>query len=301
MQANEKLPETEQRLEASKNLHTMTISQITDLMIAEEYHVIAALKNCQKSLEDLIEQTVQCFTKGGRLFYVGAGTSGRLGVLDASECPPTFRAPHEMVQGIIAGGDVALQKAVEGAEDSEEQGGISITKRQITKDDIVVGIAASGRTPFVHGALKEAKQLGAHTGLVTCITLEKPSYVTHLVCAVVGAEILSGSTRLKAGTATKLILNMITTVSMVRLGKVYENLMVDLHASNAKLHKRAKRIFMQIVKNSDEDYARDTLEKANWEVKTAVVMALCNFSYKMAKEALHNNNNTLHLVLKNNG
>ena len=244
---------------------------------------------------------MQCFAKGGRLFYVGAGTSGRLGVLDASECPPTFRAPHEMVQGIIAGGDTALQKAVEGAEDSEEQGGTAIIAREVCAKDIVVGIAASGRTPFVHGALKEAKQRGACTGLITCITLEKPSYVAHLICAVVGAEVLSGSTRLKAGTATKLILNMITTVSMVRLGKVYENLMVDLHASNVKLRKRAKRIFMQIVKNSDEAHAENVLQKANWEVKTAVVMALCNFSYADAKQALYDNNNTLHLVLENNG
>lgn len=302
MQANERhLPETEQRLQASQNLHTMTISQITSLMIAEEYQVITALENCQKHIDLLIEEVVQCFAKGGRLFYVGAGTSGRLGVLDASECPPTFRAPQNMVKGIIAGGETALQKAVEGAEDSEEQGGVAICERQIGTEDIVVGIAASGRTPFVHGALKEAKRRGAHTGLVTCITLEKPSYVTHLVCAVVGAEILSGSTRLKAGTATKLILNMITTVSMVRLGKVYENLMVDLHASNAKLRERAKRIFMQIVKNSDEDYAANTLEKANWEVKTAVVMALCDFCYEDARQALQNNNNTLHLVLENNG
>ncbi|WP_372365584.1 N-acetylmuramic acid 6-phosphate etherase [Candidatus Uabimicrobium sp. HlEnr_7] len=294
---NDDLPETEQRLTSSTDLHQMSISQITTLMIDEEYNVINALKSSQAKIDALVKEVVASFLNQGRLFYVGAGTSGRLGVLDASECPPTFRAPDSMVQGIIAGGDTALRNAVEGAEDSQEQGSIAIVEREITNDDIVVGIAASGRTPFVHGALKEAHKRKAKTALITCVRLQEFDYIAHLICAITGPEVLSGSTRLKAGTVTKLILNMITTVAMVQIGKVYENLMVDLNASNIKLRGRAKRIFCQIVKNADENYATTTLEKAQWEVKVAVVMAKCNASYEEAKEILHNKENKLHLAI----
>lgn len=293
-----KLSATEERLAASMNLHNMSINDITSLMIEEEFSVINALKNCQPQIDTLIAEIVQCFTTGGRLFYVGAGTSGRLGVLDASECPPTFRAPSEMVQGIIAGGSTALQQAVEGAEDIEDDGKSAIANRQINSQDIVIGITASGRTPFVHGALKEAHAKKAVTALITCINYENDSsYIAHLICAVVGPEILSGSTRLKAGTVTKLILNMLTTVSMVRLGKVYQNLMVDLNASNEKLRKRAMRIFKLITKKDNDDYVRDMLEQAHWEVKTAIVMALKNTKYLSAKQMLSCSDNRLDLII----
>lgn len=281
------LPKTEEKLEASCKLHEMSIKETTTLMIEEEYNVIIALKNCQTHIDQVIAKTINCFQNNGRLFYVGAGTSGRLGVLDASECPPTFSAPSEMVQGIIAGGDEALKIAIEGAEDSEEQGCLAIQKNAITAQDIVVGIAASGRTPFVHGALKEASRLKAKTALITCMDLSNPpEYINDIISAVVGPEILSGSTRLKAGTVTKLILNMITTTAMAQIGKVYQNLMVDLRPTNAKLRKRAVRIVQEITQNKNKSDVHETLLKANWEVKTTIVMILKSIDYDEAKKLL---------------
>jgi N-acetylmuramic acid 6-phosphate etherase len=215
---------------------------------------------------------VRAFKEGGRLFYVGAGTSGRLGILDASECPPTFRTPPELVQGIIAGGQPAIWSAVEGAEDDHEAGGQAIAFRGITGKDVVVGIAASGRTPFVRGALREAKRRGAKTALITFnpnLNLPARDRPNVLICPQIGPEVLTGSTRLKAGTATKLILNLITTIAMVRLGKVISNLMVDLNPSNVKLRDRATRIVATLTGQTTAD-CRTALEQNGWDVKRAV-------------------------------
>jgi N-acetylmuramic acid 6-phosphate etherase len=209
---------------------------------------------------------------GGRLFYVGAGTSGRLGVLDASECPPTFRTDPEMVQGIIAGGQTALWRSVEGAEDDPDSGARALELRAVTARDIIVGIAASGRTPFVWGALEEAKRRGAATILV-CFNPNlriPPEHRPSVVIAPnVGPEVLTGSTRLKSGTATKLILNIFTTLAMVRLGKVVSNLMVDVKPTNTKLRDRAVRI-VRTLTGADESRARTALEECGWVVKKAV-------------------------------
>ena len=206
-------------------------------------------------------------------FYVGAGTSGRLGVLDASECPPTFSTPSEMVQGIIAGGDVALRRSVEGEEDKPESGARTVREQQFTSQDVLVGIASSGRTPYVIGALREAHAIGATTIFLCCAPPpeEVKRWVTHFITPIVGPEIITGSTRLKAGTATKLVLNMLTTVSMIKLGKVYNNLMVDVHASNTKLVARSIRI-VQAVTGVDAAVAEEALARAGGHAKLAIVM-----------------------------
>jgi N-acetylmuramic acid 6-phosphate etherase len=215
---------------------------------------------------------VERFRKGGRLFYVGAGTSGRLGVLDASECPPTFGVSPSLVQGIIAGGRRALVRSAEGAEDFPEDGAAAIKKKRVRAKDIVIGLAACGMTPFVHGALKQARQTGAATIFITCA----PEAVEHIpaeiiINPVVGPEVVTGSTRMKAGTATKLVLNTLTTGAMIKLGKVYGNLMVDLKATNEKLRDRSLRIVMEIT-NLNRPRAKRLLEDAQGKVKTAIVM-----------------------------
>jgi N-acetylmuramic acid 6-phosphate etherase len=214
---------------------------------------------------------VRAFEQGGRLFYAGAGTSGRLGVLDASECPPTFRTPRDMVQGIIAGGPTALWSSVEGAEDDATAGSRAVASRGVTRRDIVVGIAASGRTPFVWGALGEARRRGAATVLLCFnphVTIARGERPTLVIAPDVGPEILTGSTRLKAGTATKIVLNVFTTLAMVRLGKVRSNLMIDVKASNTKLRDRAVRIVQELTK-ADHGAARAALEKTGWNIQEA--------------------------------
>jgi N-acetylmuramic acid 6-phosphate etherase len=241
-------------------------------MLSEESRVPAALVAEGGRIEKVIKWVSASLRRGGRLFYVGAGTSGRLGVLDASECPPTFRTSPEQVQGIMAGGQRALWQAVEGAEDRSEEGAAAVRFRGVKRGDIVVGIAASGRTPFVWGALSQAKKFGARTVLLcfnpglSLTRGERP----HLVIAPdIGPEVLTGSTRLKAGTATKLFLNILSTLSMVRLGKVVGNLMVDLNPSNMKLRERAVRI-VQALTGVKEDAARKALERNRWVVKRAI-------------------------------
>jgi N-acetylmuramic acid 6-phosphate etherase len=215
---------------------------------------------------------VSRFKEGGRLFYVGAGTSGRLGVLDASECPPTFGVPVSLVQGIIAGGRGALVKSAEGAEDYAEDGAAAIDKRKVRADDVVVGLAACGMTPFVHGALKRAGKIGAATVFVTCAPEAVRQIPAEIIInPVVGPEVVTGSTRMKAGTATKLVLNMLTTGAMIRLGKVYGNLMVDLKATNDKLRDRSIRIVMEMTDLS-RPRARRLLARADGKVKPAIVM-----------------------------
>jgi N-acetylmuramic acid 6-phosphate etherase len=263
---------TEERNPRSMNLDKLTLAQGIRLMLSEDQRLPGAILKQASHIEKALRLIVATFKRGGRLFYVGAGTSGRLGILDASECPPTFRTPAEMVQGIIAGGQPAIWLAVEGAEDDTEAGRKAIAFRGITAKDMVIGIAASGSTPFVWGALDAAREKGAHTGLVCFnprLEIDKQHLPEVVICVASGAEILTGSTRLKAGTATKMILNILTTLSMVKMGKAISNLMVDVNASNIKLRDRAIRITCQLTGVSPEQ-AQVNLEKHGWIIKSAV-------------------------------
>jgi N-acetylmuramic acid 6-phosphate etherase len=260
---------TEQRNPRSENLETLSARQLVELFVDEEKFVQEALRGTIDQLARAIDIATAAIQNDGRLIYVGAGTSGRLGVLDASEIPPTFGASSELVQGIIAGGLTALHRSVEGAEDEEGSGGLAIDERQVKSGDVVIGITASGRTPFVLGALARARSLGAQTISITCNPATKNAPVDLSVLLAVGPEILSGSTRLKAGTATKLALNIISTGAMVMLGKVRGNLMIDLHASSTKLRDRAIRVVAQLA-GSDYNAARAQLEEANWNLRTVV-------------------------------
>lgn len=261
------LPLTEKRNPRTMDLHKRSVSQLIDTMLDEEARVIPALRKNKVAIEQAIHSIVRAFKRGGRLFYIGAGTSGRLGVLDASECPPTFSTGPEQVQAIIAGGAMALREAVEGAEDDPSAGAEAMGARGVGGRDIVVGIAASSSTPFVVGALDEAKRRGARTFLLCfcapCSTSHTP------LCFNAGPEMITGSTRLKAGTATKLVLNMLTTISMIRLGKVVSNLMVDVKPTNEKLRRRACRIVATLKDCSEED-ALQRLLRCSWNVKKAL-------------------------------
>jgi N-acetylmuramic acid 6-phosphate etherase len=266
------LPPTEQRNPRSRNLDRLSLDRAVALMIAEESKVGATIFKERRKIARAVAMIAHRLKCGGRLFYVGAGSSGRLGILDASECPPTFRVPSDRVQGIIAGGRTALWKSVEGAEDDPTAGAAAIAHRGVNRRDVVVGIAASGRTPFVWGALGAARKKGARTLLLCFNPLLKipPALRPDLVIAPdTGPEILAGSTRLKAGTATKVILNIFTTLAMVRLGKVQSNLMVDVHPSNEKLRQRAIRIVQEIT-GADAATALAALEKCHWVVKEAL-------------------------------
>ncbi len=266
------LPTTEKRNRASENIDKLSTKQIVDLINAEDALVPAAVARQRKQITAAIDLIVSRFRKGGRLFYVGAGTSGRLGVLDAAECPPTFGVPPSLVQGIIAGGRGALVRAIEGAEDCARDGAISIRKILVRPSDVVVGLAACGMTPFVHGALKQARRIGAATIFVTCAPEAVGQIPAEIIInPVVGPEVITGSTRMKAGTATKLVLNTLTTGTMVKLGKVYGNLMVDLKATNEKLRDRSLRIVMEMT-NLSRSGARRLLARAQGKVKAAIVM-----------------------------
>jgi len=263
---------TEQRNPRSMHLDTMPLPAAIDLMLSEEALVPGALRAESAAIVWTVKRVIRAFQNGGRLFYVGAGTSGRLGVLDASECPPTFRVPREQVQGIIAGGQTALWSAVEGAEDDARAGASAMRYRQVDHNDVVIGIAASGRTPFVWGALAEAKAGGAATVLVTFnpgVKRLRLKDADRIIAPDVGPEVLTGSTRLKCGTATKLLLNIFTTLAMSRTGKVRSNLMIDLNPSNVKLRDRAVRIVSQLTGVPPEE-ARAALEESEWVVKAAV-------------------------------
>ncbi|MBC7785512.1 MAG: N-acetylmuramic acid 6-phosphate etherase [Burkholderiales bacterium] len=265
---------TEQRLPESMNLDTMSVEEILAVMNAQDRVAVDAVTAVCAEVGQAVELVVNKLSAGGRLIYVGAGTSGRLGVLDASECPPTFRTDPQQIIGIIAGGEQAMFRAQEGAEDNADDGARQMANLSVSEQDAVCGIAAGGTTPFVHGALGEAKTRRAGTVFITCVRAfdAEPAYDV-VVRALTGPEILTGSTRLKAGTATKLILNQITTASMVRLGKCYENLMVDLRATNEKLRDRAARMVAVICDISRQE-AADLVQRANGEVKVAIVMKL---------------------------
>ena len=289
---------TEQRNLNSTDIDLKSISEIVRVFHEEDRKAVAAVEAESDAIARAIDLCVAAFRAGGRLFYVGAGTSGRLGVLDASECPPTFSTPPEMVQGIIAGGDVALRRSVEGEEDKPERGAQAIRERELTPEDVLVGIASSGRTPYVIGALKEAHAIGATTIFLCCVQPPEQlkKWVTHFITPIVGPEIITGSTRLKAGTATKLVLNMLTTVSMIKLGKVYDNLMVDVHASNAKLVARSIRI-VQAVTGVDPAVAETTLAEASGRAKLAIVMLAAGLNPTDASALLERNSGFLRKIL----
>ncbi len=287
---------TEQRNPSSMDIDARTISEILTIINDEDKKIPSAVEKEIPYITKAVELVVQAFRNGGRLIYVGAGTSGRLGVLDAVECPPTYGVPYELVQGFIAGGEKAMFRAQEGAEDKEENGAKEIDRIHVTKKDVVCGIAASLRTPYVVGAVKRAKELGSHTMYVTTNPRSKfdaPEYaelakaINIAICPEVGPEVVMGSTRMKSGTAQKLVLNMITTTAMIRMGKVYENMMIDLQMTNQKLRERAKRIVMTIT-GIDYDKAAECLEKADFHVKTALVMIKANVEKGEAKTRLKN-------------
>lgn len=264
---------TEQRNPNSTALDLKSTREIVRLFNEEDRNAVAAVEAEADAIAQTVEIIVAAFQRGGRLFYIGAGTSGRLGVLDASECPPTFSTDPGLVQGIIAGGDVALRSAVEGEEDKPERGAAAIRERQLTPRDVLIGIASSGRTPYVIGALKEARAIGVTTICLCCVPPpdELKAFVDHFITPIVGPEILTGSTRLKAGTATKLVLNMLTTIAMVKIGKTYDNLMVDVHASNTKLIDRSIRIVRDVT-GVNAALAETTLAQADGKAKVAIVM-----------------------------
>ncbi len=278
---------TERRNPRSSTIDTASALEIVDLIGAEDAGVPAAVAKARLEIARAIELVEAAFRAGGRLIYVGAGTSGRLGVLDATECPPTFGSPPEMVVGVIAGGPPALVRSVEGAEDDVNAAQEAIDSLQVGPDDVVVGIAASGTTPFVQAALTRAQPRGARTALVSCSEPPRELTGTCDVCitVLVGPEIVTGSTRMKAGTATKLVLNTLTTGAMIRLGKIYGNLMVDLRAWNDKLIDRSQRIVMETT-GLDRGAARRVIQAAEGSVKTAIVMARCGVAKDEAEQLL---------------
>lgn len=277
---------TEQRNPRSQDIDTAGVTEILGIINEEDQKVALAVREELPYIAQAVNLVVACFRAGGRLFYVGAGTSGRLGILDASECPPTFGTPPEMVQGIIAGGPKAVFRSQEGAEDSEKDGAAALAAHGVTDRDIVCGIAASRRTPFVVGAVKAARGMGCRTLFVTCNPRSSFTLpVDVAICVVVGPEVIMGSTRMKSGTAQKLVLNMLTTAAMVRMGKVYENMMVDLRMSARKLVERSRRTVMMVT-GLDYDAAVAVLDAAGGHVKTALVMALAGLDRASAQQRL---------------
>ncbi|MCU5655667.1 N-acetylmuramic acid 6-phosphate etherase [Bacillus mycoides] len=277
---------TEHRNEKTMNLDEMSIKEVLQSMNEEDRTVALAVENEIEEIEKVVQIVTKSFEEEGRLIYIGAGTSGRLGILDAVECPPTFGTDDNMVQGFIAGGLKAFTKAVEGAEDREELAKEDLKSIGLNEKDTVIGIAASGRTPYVIGGLKYASSMGASTASISCNkNAEISKYAKINVEVETGAEILTGSTRLKAGTAQKLVLNMISTASMIGVGKVYKNLMVDVQSTNEKLVERSKRIIVEATGVSYE-VAAEYYEKANRNVKVAIVMVLLQCEYGEAKEKL---------------
>lgn len=279
---------TEQRNPASMEIDAKSVKEVLEIINSEDKKVPVAVEQEIPYIEEAVNHIVKAFKNGGRLLYFGAGTSGRLGVVDASECPPTYGTPPELVQGFIAGGKEAMFKAQEGAEDKESSGEADVVAAGVTSKDVVCGIAASRRTPYVVGAIKKAKELGAVTLYITCTPRESFNIegVDVAMCPYVGPEVVMGSTRMKSGTAQKLVLNMLTTTSMIRLGKVYENMMIDLQMTNKKLIERAKRVVMTITGLSYEE-STTFLNEADWHVKTALVMIKAGVSKDEAKRRLN--------------
>lgn len=289
---------TEQRNPNSMHVDSLSALEIVQLMNEEDKQVPLAIEKCLPQIAQAAECIVAAFQQGGRLVYIGAGTSGRLGVLDASECPPTFGVSPEMVKGIIAGGERALRHPIEGAEDSKEQAVIDLQTIQFSSKDVLVGIAASGRTPYVIGALEYAKSLGSVTvSIASNPNSAMANIVDIAIDTVVGPEVLTGSSRLKSGTAQKLVLNLLTTASMILMGKCYQNLMVDVQASNEKLKARAIRIVMQAT-DCDKALAEETLKQADQNAKLAIMMILSGLDRAQAEALLEKHQGKLQLALE---
>ena len=289
---------TEQRNPNSMHVDSLSALEIVQLMNKEDKQVPLAIEKCLPQIAQAVECIVAAFQQGGRLVYIGAGTSGRLGVLDASECPPTFGVSPEMVKGIIAGGERALRHPIEGAEDSKMQAVVDLQTIQLSSKDVLVGIAASGRTPYVIGALEYAKSLGSVTvSIASNPNSAMANIVDIAIDTVVGPEVLTGSSRLKSGTAQKLVLNMLTTASMILMGKCYQNLMVDVQASNEKLKARAIRIVMQAT-DCDKALAEETLKQADQNAKLAIMMILSGLDRAQAEALLEKHQGKLQLALE---
>lgn len=290
----------------TRNPETMDLDNLSTLEMVTKFNqqdatVAEAVRLTLPDVAKAVDAAAASLSAGGRLIYLGAGTSGRLGVLDASECPPTFGVPHGLVVGLIAGGPGALLKAVEGAEDNAQLGVSDLQALELKPEDMVVGIAASGRTPYVIGALRYARQLGCHTAAISCNPASPIAHEAEIaISPVVGPEALTGSTRLKSGTAQKLVLNMISTGAMVRIGKVYQNLMVDMQATNIKLVDRACRMVCQAT-GCKADEAEAALKQTQYEVKTAILMVLSGIGADQAKSLLLKHKGFLRAALQDRG
>ena len=289
---------TERRNPRSGDIDQRSTLEIVDIINAEDALVAGAVARERKHIAHAVDVIAERLGRGGRLFYVGAGTSGRLGVLDASECPPTFGTAPSLVQGIIAGGRRALVRSAEGAEDKPADGGAAIVAKRVKGEDVVVGIAACGITPYVRGALGQARKVKAATIMITCA----PEAVGHVAAEVVinpvvGPEVVTGSTRMKAGTATKLVLNTLTTAAMIKLGKVHGNLMVDLRSSNEKLRDRSERLVMELTQVTRRQ-ARELLQRAEGRVKAALVMHFCGLDLPAAQRRLRQCGQSLRQALE---
>jgi len=292
------LPITEQANPRTQNLDQMSTLEMLQAINREDAQVAAAVQTCLPDIAQAVDAAAERVRRGGRLIYIGAGTSGRLGVLDASECPPTFSVEPGLVSGIIAGGERALQASVEGAEDDPQQGQKDLQAAGLSADDCVVGLSASGSAPYVLGALRYARELGALTVGIACVNPAAISaHAVISILAVTGPEVIAGSTRLKAGTAQKMILNMLSTGLMVKLGKTYGHLMVDVQAGNAKLRKRAIRLVTQICK-VDDNAAEALLKQCGWQVKTAAAACFLGSSPEEARAALEQAGGMLRKVME---
>lgn len=292
---------TEQVNDRSVDIETQSIGQILHYMNDENRTVTDAIERCIPSIEKVTAAVVQAFEKGGRLIYLGAGTSGRLGVLDASECPPTFGVSPDMVVGVIAGGDYALRHAIEGAEDDETIAQEQLKKLGLVKEDVVVGISASGRTPYVVAGLSYAKEVGCFTGVISNSPDALISKVASVgIEAITGPEVVTGSTRMKAGTAQKIILNMITTTAMIQVGKIFKGYMVDVQPTNQKLKQRATNILAKVTNLPQED-ARKVLEGNHFDLKVAIISQLHHISVEEAEKLLRDNQKNIVRAIQNKG
>ena len=290
---------TEQVNDRSKDIETQSIGEILRYMNDENKNITQAIEQCIPEIEKVTAGVVQAFEKGGRLIYLGAGTSGRLGVLDASECPPTFGVSPEMVVGIIAGGDYALRNAIEGAEDDETLAERQLRDLELVKEDVVIGISASGRTPYVAAGLAYANEVGCFTGAISNSPNALISNIASVgIEAITGPEVVTGSTRMKAGTAQKIILNMITTTAMIQVGKIFKGYMVDVQPTNLKLKQRATNILANITHLSQED-ARRVLEENDFDLKVAIISQIHHISAQEAERLLQENQMNIVKAMKN--
>ncbi len=291
--------QTEERNPASRDIDLMPSRRILEIMNREDKKVALSVEKELDNIAKAVDIISEAFQKGGNLLYFGAGTSGRLGILDASECPPTFSVPQDMVRGYIAGGEKAIKTSIEGAEDSFEGGESDLVNSGAKPGDVVVGISASGNATYIQGVLKKAKALHINTVAIACSTEAKiKQYSDIFICPTVGAEVVTGSTRLKSGTAQKMVLNMLTTASMIRIGKTYENYMIDVNPTNIKLKDRAVRIVSEIAEISHEE-AGEFLRKSGYRVKPAVIMSLAGMPLEQAEKLLKAHNGRLREALSN--